>query len=80
VIVEPLKQPPQKLADIERKYIIRVLAHFGWNQKQAHEALGISYRGLRLKIQEFRKQGFDIPACTSETYRPKGYRSSKGSQ
>jgi two-component system, response regulator FlrC len=60
----PLKKPPQRLADVERKYILRVLFHFNWNRSRAAKALDVSLRTIRNKIRLWRQQGHVIPDGT----------------
>jgi DNA-binding NtrC family response regulator len=49
------------LAEIEKHHILRRLSRTQGNRTQAAETLGISVRTLRNKLNEYRKQGVDIP-------------------
>jgi DNA-binding NtrC family response regulator len=51
--------PP--LRDVERALIVRTLFDLGGNRTQAARVLGISVRGLRDKIRQFKRQGVTIP-------------------
>lgn len=45
--------PQIKLADLEKKYIISALAHFGGNKTQAAQGLGITIKTLYNKLHEY---------------------------
>lgn len=49
------------LAEVERRYILTVLASCANNRTRAAKILGISIRGLRLKLHEYKGYGFDVP-------------------
>jgi hypothetical protein len=53
----------QKLADVEREYILQVLAECEGNRTRASKLLGISLRGLRLKLHNYACAGFNVPPC-----------------
>lgn len=45
--------PPMSLAEMERRLILSVLEHSGWNRTRTAEILRISREGLRTKMQRF---------------------------
>lgn len=47
-------QPGCNLAEIERRVIVEALQHFDGNRTHTADALGISIRGLRNKLREYR--------------------------
>lgn len=49
------------LADLERNAILDALARHGGNRKAVSEALDISPRTLRSKLQQYREEGYNIP-------------------
>ena len=50
------------LAEVERAYILQVLHDCYGNRTRAAKLLGISIRGLRIKLSDFAKEGFSVPA------------------
>lgn len=50
------------LAEVEREHILRTLARCGGNRTQTALVLGISLRGLRIKLNEYQRAGFAIAA------------------
>jgi hypothetical protein len=50
------------LAEVEREYILRTLARCGGNRTLTANVLGISVRGLRLKLHGYQQAGFEIAA------------------
>ena len=46
---------------VERRHILRVLAHTNGNRKRASELLGLSERGLRYKLQGYEERGVMPP-------------------
>jgi uncharacterized protein DUF1153/regulatory Fis family protein len=49
------------LAEVEREYVLDTLRHCTGNRTRAARLLGISTRGLRLKIRQYGAAGFPIP-------------------
>jgi DNA-binding NtrC family response regulator len=41
------------LAEVERRHILRTLAQCGYNRTHAAKVLGLSIRGLRIKLHEY---------------------------
>jgi two-component system, response regulator FlrC len=58
------------LAEVERRYILSVLASCANNRTHAAKVLGISIRGLRLKLNEYEKRGFDVPDSPKHAIHP----------
>jgi Bacterial regulatory protein, Fis family len=50
------------LAEVERSYILQVLRDCYGNRTRAAKLLGISIRGLRIKLSGYAKEGFLVPA------------------
>ena len=50
------------LAEVERAYILQVLHDCYGNRTRAAKLLEISIRGLRIKLSDFAKEGFSVPA------------------
>jgi len=50
------------LAEVERAYILQVLHDCYGNRTRAAKLLGISIRGLRIKLSDFANEGFSVPA------------------
>jgi hypothetical protein len=50
------------LAEVERAYVLQVLHDCYGNRTRAAKLLGISIRGLRIKLSDFAKEGFSVPA------------------
>ena len=53
---------PQKLDDVERAHVLRVLESYSGNRTRASEVLGISRSTLKRKLAEIAKAGFKVPA------------------
>ena len=51
----------QTLEEVEREHILLTLHHCRGNRTRAAKALGISLRGLRLKIRCYKAAGFHVP-------------------
>src|SRR5262245_36231235 len=49
------------LAEVEREHVLNVLRLCGYNRTHAASALGISIRGLRMKLHEYGSQGIPVP-------------------
>ena len=49
------------LAEVERKYVLATLRLCGNNRTHAARALGLSVRGLRLKLHQYEQDGFAVP-------------------
>jgi DNA-binding NtrC family response regulator len=49
------------LAEVERKYILTALRLCSNNRTVTAKALGLSLRGLRMKLQKYEEDGFEIP-------------------
>jgi transposase len=49
------------LAEIERRHILNTLRLCGNNRTHAAKVLGVSIRGLRLKLHSYQEGGIDIP-------------------
>jgi hypothetical protein len=69
------------LAEVEREYILRTLTRCGGNRTLTANVLGISVRGLRLKLHGYQQAGFEIAApnqshemktISSQFFRPAG--------
>lgn len=58
---ENVEEAKGYMALVERLTITAVLKAVGGCRTHAAEFLGISVRGLRLKIRQYQAQGFDIP-------------------
>lgn len=57
----------QTLAEVEREYILQVLSQCQGNRTHASKLLGISIRGLRLKLLGYSQAGVAVPPrCTGE--------------
>lgn len=52
---------PMPLEDAIRAHIFEMLRVNGWNRTKTAKALGISIRGLRMKLQMYRDRGWVIP-------------------
>jgi len=57
--MEPESSVPT-LAEVEREHILKILARCSGNRTRAANLLGISIRGLRIKLHEYQRAGFDI--------------------
>jgi hypothetical protein len=57
--------PCRKLADVEREYILQVLGECDGNRTHASKLLGISLRGLRIKLHNYAYSGFEVPPCSN---------------
>jgi two-component system, response regulator FlrC len=51
----------QRLADVEREHILKVVTRCGGNRTHASKILGISIRGLRLKLLGYAQEGVPVP-------------------
>ena len=58
------------LAEVERELILRTLENLEGNRTQAAIILGISVRGLRDKLRQFREQGVAIPGSNRARRHP----------
>jgi len=59
--VPPALPPrPANMKDLEREHILATLREFGGSRKKTVEKLGISERTLRYKLQQYRKEGYDV--------------------
>ena len=57
-----LERSVPTLADVEREHILKTLNCCSGNRTHAANLLGISIRGLRMKLHEYQRAGFDIMA------------------
>ncbi len=48
------------LAEVERRYVLSILALCGNNRTNAAKVLGISLRGLRLKLHAYEAVSFEV--------------------
>ena len=48
------------LADVERQHILDVLRYCGGNRTRTAKLLGVSIRGLRNKLHEYKQSGCDV--------------------
>jgi len=57
------------LAEVQRSHILNTLHLCGNNRTHAAKALGMSIRGLRIKLQQYEKQGFTVrqPNASNQT-------------
>ncbi len=58
--LRPLNKPPQTLAAVKRKYILRTLLFFNGNRCRTAHYLQISIRTLRNNITEYQKLGIPV--------------------
>ena len=49
------------LAEVERRHILDTLELCENNRTRAAKVLGLSIRGLRLKLHEYENEGFQVP-------------------
>jgi two-component system response regulator FlrC len=49
------------LAEVEREHVLTALRLCGYNRTHTATALGISIRGLRLKLHQYGAQGISVP-------------------
>jgi DNA-binding NtrC family response regulator len=49
------------LAEVERRHIFNTLVFCENNRTRAAKVLGLSVRGLRLKLHEYKDEGFQLP-------------------
>jgi Bacterial regulatory protein, Fis family len=49
------------LAAVEQRHILSALHFFGNNRTHAAKALGISIRGLRMKLRQYETEGVSVP-------------------
>ena len=55
------------LAEVERNHILDTLANCENNRTRAARSLGISIRCLRMKLQQYSREGFEVlPPSASE--------------
>ena len=54
--------PPSDMKSLERRHILDTLAAAGGVRRLAAEQLGMSERTLRHKLQQYRQEGFAVPA------------------
>lgn len=50
-----------KLKEVICAYVIGTLRELNWNRTAAAKELGISIRSLRDKLNQYRKEGYEIP-------------------
>jgi transposase len=50
-----------RLAEIERRHVLNTLRLCGNNRTHAAKVLGLSIRGLRLKLHEYEREGLEVP-------------------
>lgn len=50
------------VAEVERRHILNTLHLCGNNRTRAAKVLGLSIRGLRLKLHEYEREGILVPA------------------
>jgi DNA-binding NtrC family response regulator len=55
------------LREMERRYILRTLAHAGGNRTQAAKALGISLRCLQYKLRAYLDDGESLPVKSADS-------------
>jgi len=53
--------PDQTLQELETQTILKTLEYYNWTRTKAARSLGISTRGLRLKITKLRDMGVSVP-------------------
>jgi DNA-binding protein Fis len=53
------------LAEAERIYVLRVLKLCGNNRTHTARLLGISIRGLRMKLRKYKDEGISVPGVRS---------------
>jgi two-component system response regulator FlrC len=53
---------PEDIRSLERRHIIETLAAAGGVRRIAAERLGMAERTLRYKLQQYRREGFAVPA------------------
>jgi len=58
------------LAEVEREHVLNALRLCGYNRTQTASVLGISVRGLRLKLHQYGAQGIDVPPRVSGSAKP----------
>jgi hypothetical protein len=51
----------EKLRTVEYEFIYQTLMEYSWNRTNSAEVLGISLRGIRIKIGEMKALGYFIP-------------------
>ena len=49
------------VAEIERQHILSTLRRCNGNRTRTAKVLRISVRGLRLKLRQYAREGFDVP-------------------
>ena len=52
------------LAEVERDHILTTLRLCGNNRTRAAKVLGLSIRGLRIKLHQYEQDGFEVPPAT----------------
>jgi DNA-binding NtrC family response regulator len=60
-VMEPERSVPT-LAEVEREHILKTLDRCNGNRTRTANLLGISMSGLRIKLHEYQRAGFDILA------------------
>jgi two-component system, response regulator FlrC len=53
------------LAEVEREHVLNALRLCGYNRTHTASVLGISIRGLRLKLHQYGAQGISVPPPAS---------------
>jgi hypothetical protein len=59
-----MDDPIPTLAEVEREHVLNALRLCGYNRTHAASVLGISIRGLRLKLHQYGAQGISVPLPT----------------
>jgi DNA-binding NtrC family response regulator len=50
------------LAEVERRHVLKTLHLCGNNRTHAAKVLGLSIRGLRIKLHQYERDGMVVPA------------------
>ena len=58
--VKPPKKKVGYLAQMEREAILSALRAYGGHRTHTAEFLGITVRGLRIKLAQYELQGFEV--------------------
>ena len=65
-----MDQSIRTLAEVEREHVLNILRLCGYNRTHTASVLGISLRGLRLKLHQYGAQGIDVPPPVSGSAKP----------